>query len=73
MNEIKLNKSDVCEIEKKASSTKVKYDNVFYVMPDDVSKAIIISPSVPGATLKLGIKEAEVLVKILEQQIRLWR
>ena len=68
MNEIELNKSDVCEIEKKASSTKVKYDNVFYVMPDDVSKMII-----PGATLKLGIKEAEVLVKILEQQIRLWR
>ncbi len=73
MNEIKFNKSDVCEIEKKASSTKVKHDNVFYVMPDDVSKTIIISPSVPGVTLKLGIKEAEALVKILEHQIRLWR
>ena len=73
MQDVKISKLDVLEIENATSSQNIKHDNMFLIIPDDASKTMIIAPSIQGATLKPGIKEAEALLKIIEHQIRLWR
>lgn len=56
MEDIKLSNSDALEIEKEASSQNVTHDNMFSVIPDDVSRTMVISTSIQGATLKLGVQ-----------------
>ncbi len=51
----------------------VQYDNIFSVLPDDEEKTITISPSTFGSVLKLDVKKAEVLAKIIQDQIQEWK
>lgn len=50
-----------------------QFDNIFFVMPDEKEKTITILPSVFGSVLRLGIKEAEALAKIIQDQIQEWK
>ena len=52
---------------------RVKYDNKFFVFPDDDKKKMIITTSNPGGTLKIGIKEALILIEVIRHQIQEWR
>ena len=49
------------------------YDSTFLVMPDDEEHSMIITPKLTDATLKLNVEEAEVLAKIIHDQIQLWK
>jgi len=55
------------------ASADVKYDNIFFVIPNDEEKTLIISPSSLDSVLKLGIKEAEALAAVIQSQIQEWK
>lgn len=55
------------------ASANVKYDNIFFVLPNEEEKTIIISASTFGSVLKIGVKEAETLVEIIQNQIQEWK
>lgn len=55
------------------NETEDGYDNNFLVMPDEQSKTMIISSSVPDAVLKVNVKEAEALTMVIQDQIQQWK
>ena len=59
--------------EEMSASADVQYDNIFFVMPNEKEKTIMILPSTYGSVLKLGIKEAGVLAEIIQSQIQKWK
>ena len=56
----------------KTSSDTINYDNKFTLVPDDEEKIMLIYPNTPDAVLKLGMKEAGILAKVIQDQIRVW-
>lgn len=64
-------KQEIASLE--TSSDTVNYDNKFILAPDDEEKTMLIYPNTPDAVLKLGIKEAEILVKVIQNQIQEWK
>ena len=57
----------------KTSSDTINYDNKFTLVPDDEEKTMLIYPNTPDAVLKLGMKEAGILAKVIQDQIREWK
>jgi len=55
------------------SSDTINHDNKFILVPDDEEKTMLIYPNNPDAVLKLGIKEAGILAKVIQDQIQEWK